>query len=440
MVIKSVKKITDILRGKKKPKFLKKIWGLFERQFLLNDSALKTDFNDGLLRIRITNKCNAKCRYCGLLSWSKEEQNQSMNSKWLYDYCKPLYEKMKLVLITGGDALVAKESYNYCTFLSENYPHATIFTESNGIAFSKKWQKFAMENLFRTHFSINASTAEVYEKGVWAGSGAREAFEKVQNNLKSYMELLKENNLEVFAPSVSMVINNDTACDVEDFIKMSLRLRAQLVMFYFDYTENDMNSAYFGSPDIIRPVLKKLMEIERVLAKKFFVYFRLWIPVEESEAMQKLVDSVPIDALREKYCEIIELAQGRSMQKEFEQRQRIRKEFGKKTLTFDEDWTPTIHLTEINGKKVCFAPWAEIDLYPNGRLDFCGWFKPTLNLQDFIKDDKVSWDEILNSVEFLKYRKNILNGNFEGCMTCCPMNSIANELTPVHKYGYERKE
>jgi organic radical activating enzyme len=440
MIYKYLILFIKISRLKQLKDILNKILIFITYLKIKEDPLYQEDMNNGLLRIRITNKCNGKCRYCGLLSWSEEDQNMSMNSQWLYDYCKPLYERIKLLLITGGDAYVARESFHYMKFISENYPQITIITESNGIAFSDKYQQLASDHLFKTHFSVNASNAQMFKKGCWQGEGAEKAYEKLMKNIKSYIDLLKSKNLECFAPSLSMVVNKDTASDIIDFVKLSLSLGISHNGFYFDYTENDMGKDYFGIPEISRPALRTLMEIERVLARKVFVGFRLWLPLKEAEPIQKEVDAVPIAQLREKYREIFELAKNRSMDKENKLRNKIRMQRGKKPLNVDEEWNASMKLVDKNNKKVCFAPWSEIDLYPNGRMDFCGWFKPTLNLNHFIKNNKVDWNEILNSPEYMFYRKKIYEDKFDGCMDCCPMNSKNNPIIPTHKYGYDRVE
>ena len=91
-----------------------------------------------------------------------------------------------------------------------------------------------------------------------------------------------------------------------------------------------------------------------------------------------------------------------------------------------------------NGRETCFAPWGELDLYPDGRLDFCGWFEPTLNLKSFIRDGRVEWEEVIDSYEYMAARKRILQGDFRGCQTCCPMNSVKNPITSVSHYGLDR--
>ena len=152
--------------GLKEGRFLDEI-NKFMPQILEKNPDCKTELDGGLLRIRITNACNAKYRYCGVRLGFGAEVNHAMEPSWYYELCKPLYEKISIVLITGGDAFFAKESYNYMKFLSENFPKITIMTESNGIAFNEKFQALACENLFKAHFSINASNAEIFAKSCW---------------------------------------------------------------------------------------------------------------------------------------------------------------------------------------------------------------------------------------------------------------------------------
>ena len=397
-----------------------------------------TVMQDGLLRVRITNACNAKCRYCGVRLSFGAECEHAMDPVWYYKYCAPLYERLKIVLITGGDAFIAAESYNYMKFLSENYPGITVMTESNGIAFHEKFQELAAKNLFKTHFSINASTAEIFQKSCWEGPGGDKLYPVLRKNIEDYVELLRSQDKLCFAPSASMVINHDNVEDVLDFTRMSLRLHSWYICFFFDYTENDMEQDYFGQPELSRVVLRTLMELERLLAGKVMLYFRLWLPAKEAEPLQKEVEAMPITELEQKYADILELAQGRSLMEEFSQRNAWRRKLGKLELSLDEDLSPSMQLRQRNGRDVCFAPWQELDIYPDGRLDFCSWFAPTLNLKNFIVDGQVDWDSVLNSFAYMAARKRILQGNFQGCQSCCPLNSCKNPITPVHKYGYER--
>lgn len=391
-------------------------------------SLLESDMEGGLLRVRITNKCPGKCRYCGLLSWSEEERRLSMDSKWLYDYLQPLYEKVDEILITGGDPFVAPESYNYMRFLSDNYPQTTIITESNGLPFGKEFQKLAAENLFLTHFSLNASNEEVFCRGCWPGEDGRTAYRKILNNITDYIELLDKNGLMDFAPDYSMVINKDTADDVADFVAKVLQLGCVSINMYFDYTESSMSDDYFGEPDTSRRALKTLLELEKLLEGKMHLGFRLWVPLKELELAERTGYEHDIAVLEKKYEVIHKLSQGRSFIKENERRNKIRQERGKKTLSLEKELTPSLRKIGIGGKKVCFAPWKEIDIYPSGRIDFCGWTAETLNIRDFICDEEVDWERLLNSPEYKAGRKGVFEGTYSGCMECCPM-IMRNERT-----------
>lgn len=405
-----------------------------------------TKLDKGLLRIRITNACNAKCRYCGVRCTFGEEANHAMIPAWYYDLCRPIYDNIGVILITGGDAFFAKESFNYMKFMSENYPQITLLTESNGIAFNEKFQELAAQNLFKTHFSINASNAEVFAKSCWDtddGDAARRIFPIMLKNIRNYVEKLRAMGKICFAPDLSMVINKDNTDDILNFVELSLELHAGFIVFFFDYTENDMSAEHFTNPEITRPAMKTLMELERVLAEKVLVYFRLWVPTGEAEALQQEVEAIPIAELNAKYEKILRKAEGRSILGEFKQRNEFRRAAGKMELALVDDFSPSLHLKCIDGKDYCFAPWNEIDLYPDGRLDFCGWFEPTLNIKNFIQCDSdgcefVDWEKILNSFEYASARYRILRDDFRGCQVCCPMNSVKSPVEPVTKYNVDR--
>ena len=395
-----------------------------------------SDMTSGLLRLRITNACNAKCRYCGVRNTFGSEREHAMDPVWYYEYCKPLYDKVNVILITGGDAFIARESYPYMKFMSENYPQITLMTESNGIAFNDDFRKLAADHLFKTHFSVNASTPEIFDRSCWQGGAA--VFPRMLENIRAYVELLRKEDKLCFAPSLSMVINHDNVDDVRDFVRLALELHAWDVVFYFDYSENDMSSDYFGYPEQSRRVLKMLMEIERVLAAHVLVYFRLWIPVREAEPLQREVEGEPIEELNKKYSDLLELCRGRSPKAEFARRNELRRKQGKRELSYFEDVAPSLRLERRHGKQMCFAPWGEIDLYPSGRMDFCGWFEHTLDFTEYIEEDGVNWERILNSFAYMSARKRIAHGNFRGCQSCCPMNSITNPLEPIDKYNCGR--
>lgn len=409
-------------------------------EILAQNPGCEEHLEDGFLRVRITNACNAKCRYCGVRLTFGEEMQHAMKPEWYYTHFRPLYEKVRVLLITGGDAFVAKESYPYMKFLSEEYPQVNVMTESNGIAFDERFRELACDNLFKTHFSVNASNVQVFRQGCWEEPGGAAAYEKLMGNIRAYVELLRERDRLVFAPDWSMVVNHDTAEDIVPFLRLALELHAWHVNFFFDYTENDMGSAYFGNPASSRPALRTLMELERVLRDRFFIYFRLWIPLAEAHAMQQEVEAMPLAELETKYAQLLQLAADRSVVGEFEERNRLRRAQGKKELRMEEDYLPSIHGTVRGGSERCFSPWESLDVSPNGNIGVCCWAPPVLNFNSFLGDGPVDWDAILNSYACMSFRKKLLMDNYDSCMVCCPLNGARGPVESVFRYGVGRKD
>ena len=242
--------------------------------------------------------------------------------------------------------------------------------------------------------------------------------------------MLKENGKKCFAPSMSMVINKDTYDDVTAFVRMALELEASSVLFYFDATEHNLESEHFSNEEG-RMALRELMEIDRVLKEKFFIYYKLYIPTKEVEEMQPVINALPLEELQQKYLELMVLAEKRSISKEWKQRNELRKVYGKELFTLEEDYDQTLQSVQFGRQSVCKAPWNEIDLYPSGRLDFCSWYMSTLNLYDFIENDEVNWEKIINSMEYMQCRNNILHGTYSGCMKCCPYNGEQREIKSI---------
>ncbi len=409
-----------------------------------NNPLYKAKIKDGYLRLLLTHRCNAKCDFCPHWKWSEAKLKQELSHEFLFEQCKPLYEKVKMVSFCGGEITIYKYGIELGEFINKYYPHITVVTESNGIMWNDGWQKNASEGLWSVNFSINGSNEEIYHKSCWRADGWEIPYKKTQQNILSYINLLKEKGHSVFNPGISMVVNRDSACDVYNFVKYALKIKARKLSFFFDNQETDLSgqnkTKNFKYPEIMLPALKTMMEIERVLAKKFCIYFRLWLPAEGIDEMQNEVDSIPIKELREKYKDLLELAKDRDMLKEHNERNKIRKEHGKKVLNFDEDFNATLRLINIGGKQVCFAPWTLIDIMASGKLSFCSWARGTTGLNYlYNKKGNIDWEKTLNSMPYVIYRKKHLHEDFSGCQAICPMNSNANPIVPVHKYGFDRE-
>ncbi len=389
-------------------------------------NAYLADLEGGFLRMRLSHKCNCKCQWCAQNYWSQDVQNAELDKKVIYDYCRPLYGRVKTILAGGGEITVAKEGFNFCKFLAEQYPQTNVLTESNGIAYDEKWQDLAVENLFKCHFSLNASNPYDYTNSVWKEGGAA-VFNKALYNIQSLSKKWQEVGMPFFAPSVSMVVTSKNAHDIYNFIKLALENKLIAAIFYFEQSEGSRCGTNFKKPEIMEPALRMLMKIERVLAKKFLIMFRLWLPLNCTQKLQAEVDSIPMEQLEEEFAELLELAKDRDIYKEWEQRNNERLKRGKKILTIDEDMAPSLHnemfvLPDGSCKEMCFAPYKSFDVMADGTIILCGWAAWEINLKDFIINGSVDWAKLLNHPVYQDMRKKVLADDYSRCMECCPLH------------------
>lgn len=419
-----VRRVSGKLFGIQHPRlFVREQWEklvCFLNLPFLNDPVLYSDLTDCILRIRISNRCNCKCKWCVLRCSATPDVD--MDPKWINEYCKPLYEKAKVICFTHGEFLMAPGAYELHKSIAENYPRATIQTESNGIGFNEKWRNLAADNLFFTSFSLNSVSEEVFLKGVWEPgcSGWENAFRASRKNVKDYIQLLEERGLLAFAPCVNMVISSETAHEAVDFIRMALRMKAGRITFFLEAGEFPSHTQKITN-EKVHNTLIEIEKITRLLKDKFVILYDMYIPWGEEEIVKETVSQYPEAAIAEEYADILELAQGRSAVREHEERQAVLKARGRKTFTLEEEIRLAATAFCIHGKKICKMAWKEIDLSPNGNIQFCGWQNTSIaKMQDYLKNDSVDWDKMFNSPKIRYIRKQMLKGNFFTCMKCCP--------------------
>jgi glycosyltransferase involved in cell wall biosynthesis/organic radical activating enzyme len=386
------------------------------------DRRLTGSLKDCCVHIHTTTGCNCRCKFCGYIKNLQYHPRIDIDFKILYEYLLPIYKKSKTVMLTGGECLIVDGLYEYCQFLSEKYPHVTIYLESNGIAFDEKWQKLAADNLFLIHFSVNGSNEEAFMKGCWSEGGG--AYKKSQENILTYMRILRERNLEVFAPIVTMVINNESAYDVVDFLRYSLREGFRKCGFMFDYHETDMDNGLFNSPEIMHPVYRELLKLERLLAGKYEISFRLFRPlqgVSELEQMEEEVKSININELKEEYADIWELAKNRDIKQEIMMRQTIRKAHDKKLWTNREETENTcFHYKRISGRYICNNPFNALNIRTDGTFDVCTKIMQRFRFGNRKKEARLAIQSFINSPVMKKWRFDVLHGDWSYCQKSCP--------------------
>ena len=404
---------------------------------VMHDKSLYVGIPDDItLQMSFNSDCNCKCKFCKESISKSKEDREIIPDKWLYEYFLPLYPKVSHIVPTYGEITACREGYEYLSFISKNYPHINVFMESNGIAFNDKWAKLASENLINTHFSINAINAEYFKKTVWEKDGV---YELIQNNLNSYMELLKEKGLFAFKPSVSCVLNSTNYETMTDFLKQYIGRGIQYINFYFDYIENQTGNINIADEEKNQLALKtfmSLIEIERVLKGKVHLFYRLYVPTNKLKEYDDKVAAMDINELNEKYADILELAKDMDLKQLSIERSEIRKKYGKRHYTYYEDLTGcTFHQRVVNGLSICTNPWSHIRLRPNGNYNYCSWIPYFHNLKDHIENDHIDWDKFFNSYYYRLARKNFQNHCYCNCMPKCPGFESINQEEFDKKYS-----
>lgn len=411
-----------------------------EQEDDLDNPAYYCEFRDLTVRMRLGFPCNIHCKFCYQPAWlSEEEQKLQMPAKWLYEYCRPLYENAKIVCVTGGEITHLKEGFNFCKFLSDEYPAVAVMTESNGLLYGEKWRDLAVTHIYEPIFSVNAACPETYAAAVWPRGGEK-AYEKIIANIDALVQRQREENLGVFAPTINMVVNRESCQDVRAFAKLALQWGCRTFSYYFDQREGCHAGTAFAHPEIMNPALREVMKIERLLKGKVFVWFRLWLPMNSTQELQAEVDAMDMERLKLEYADLWEYAKNRDIRREHDERNRIRRERGKRLWSLADDQSAFMYRIKWqnekgNCKTVCFAPFRELDLHPQGRLDICGWLEePMLNLQDFIRNSGVNWEAIWNGRAVRQLRKRMLEDDYSNCLACCPLhpqNPHLNNAQPV---------
>jgi MoaA/NifB/PqqE/SkfB family radical SAM enzyme len=386
------------------------------------DNCFFSDLQGGYLRVFLTFKCNAKCRFCNQHTLDFPDATRD----FLFEETRPLYERIHDLLPTGGEITIYRDALEYIEFITGNYPHITIHPESNGILWDKNWQEAASENLWETHFSLNAASEKTYINGVWNKGG--EAFNKTKVNVQNFVDLLGDKGMKAFNPSFSMVVNGDTACDVYDFAKRCLKLKAGHFFYYLDSTETKIWTTRENLTvvsDAMKKALITVNEIRRVLKGKVEISADLYTPKMGLSGMMQKINTTPIESLNKKYEELIELAKGRNIIKEHDERNRIRKLKNKREQPLESF---VLRKMPVGEKLVCATPWKALTINTCRDVSTCCW---VVNWKVLKLPHRMNgwedWKKFLNTEQFIEARKSVYNGDYSFCLETCPLNKRTDD-------------
>ena len=401
---------------------------------IMHDSSLYVGIpKDITLQLMFNSGCNSKCKFCYVHNVNNKN-TYLMPKEWVYKTFKSIYPYTQHLVPTYGEITFGAEGYNYLNWITQNYPHINIFMESNGIAFTDRWAKMAAKNLFNVNFSVNAVDEESYKKTVWEKDGI---FTLIMNNIKHYLDVLKENGTSMFKPSISCVLNSSNYHNTAKFIKMAAQLGIQKVIIFFDAKENSVERLSVKDKEGFYNALITLIELTKLLEKKMILGFKLFIPICNIEEYENKVKNTSI----EEYSDIWKLAKDFDYYENYKQKVEKYKEYNKKPLTYYEEKTGvTYHQEELKGKIICTNPWKHIRLRTSGLLDFCSWrgYKSNIYIQDFIENGLLNVEKLFNDKFYRRLRKDFAKGCYTNCLKNCPGSRFFTKQEFEVKYKAER--
>lgn len=173
---------------------------------------------DMVLFLLVSQMCNIRCKFC----YQKSFGTERLTDEILYEKLKPVYPKVCFLPIVGGEVTIIPGMKEYVRWIKEQYPHIDILIGTNGVAFDEEWVELTEKYHLFINYSLNAVKEETYRQILLKGD-AGVVFRKIQDHFYRLYEAHKKSNLPL-VNEVSMVVTDDTASDVGDFILKALEL------------------------------------------------------------------------------------------------------------------------------------------------------------------------------------------------------------------------
>jgi len=219
--------------------------------------------------IRFSNKCNFKCRMCGIISsnrcidyysnYKKEVNIICLNnvSEWFSKNLEYL-KKLEYIYIAGGEPLITDQHYEFLECLIKYKIFPSIYYQTNGSVLKyKHWDIFKLWDNFDIKYGL--SVDGIGSMGEYIRTGYKQS--QIDKNMKEVFKYFKIDNI---------VIN--IACSVYN-VYFITELFDKLYQKGWTKSENFLLQLV-TSPELLQPnVLSyelKCQSIDKILSSKWF--------------------------------------------------------------------------------------------------------------------------------------------------------------------------
>lgn len=345
--------------------------------------------------------CNVRCSFC---FQTRFDHQIHLSDAVLYETLMPVYARVKHMVLLGGEPTVIPGLDRYVEFLTTNYPHINLEIVTNGIRLSERWLNLLSTRRIKVTLSLNASRGDVYARI----QNLRDGQALWQKCLDNVLEILRRRRIGGAndpRPTLSMVVTQETANDVTDFVGLSAALETDCKVLL------DCRGFRFQATDAVLaayPFLRTVagMRIGATLVHLVNALDDERIPAARLDDQDTREAHAQILAARDRFAVTYPLPEspGAGIIPSFVRRDEDRP-FGAENGTIDD-------------KPVCLAPWRGLVVTPNGDAYVCS----RMNEYPIGNVNEVTLDEILDGSGVAHVRAEMLSGRYPYCATWCPAN------------------
>jgi len=209
--------------------WLDSFYATSSRPYLLIFQKIFSVFNHapypGLIEIEISTLCNLKCTICEHTYWDEPENNMSFKEfKSIVDQ----FPRLKWIALTGiGQVFLNQDALEMYRYLKSKWPRIFIELYDPFYLIDEKLARHIIEiGIDNVFISLDAATKETYQK-IRIGSD----FDRVINNVKTFMRLRKEMGRPLSEVRFNFVVTKDNIHEISGYIDLVRSLGGTSILF-----------------------------------------------------------------------------------------------------------------------------------------------------------------------------------------------------------------
>lgn len=343
----------------------------------------------------LSKMCNLRHTFC----FQNDFSTTKLSDDILYKKLLPLYERIKVLRLHGGEITIIPGALELVKFLGKNFPQMLVNIVTNGVELDDDWMDVIEKNNITLNISVNATTAET-TASMLKNKNGEAIHQKIYTNLYRILDIHKRSNKNIIN-AITMAVCNNNVHEIEPFAKLAASLGVN-IMFQFPC---EMNAKI--SQEILSGVYNAL---------KMKYYFEDYITIN-------LIHS----PLKNKHLEIYEAIKNK-LDKEKDKYIRElnfqpKASFNRTVLCYDD-----IEAEIDNGFK-CIMPWKGLF------IDSDGFVFPCSNMSGFVLGNIYceQIEDILSSRQRYNLQEQICDNNYLYCWKNCNSNYYPSEAQMVSK-------